>query len=212
MVPRDSTAARKPWTQDECDYLRRVYADTDIRELMRVLCRSDRAIYHKAGELGLARSKAYLNSQTSGRFTGAEGINTQFKKGHATWNKGLKGYQPKGRNLETRFKPGGKPPTWKPVGSFRRVSGDVLQQKIADTGFYTDWQSVHSLIWKRHYGDIPSSHIVVFRDGDTNNIRLDNLELISRAENIRRNSIHNYPQQIKEVIKLNAKLKRLVSA
>lgn len=53
---------------------------------------------------------------------------------------------------------------------------------------------------------------MAFRDGDRRNVTLDNLECVSRAENMRRNTIHRYPPELKQAIRAVAKLRRTLSA
>ncbi|MCP5428569.1 MAG: HNH endonuclease [Chromatiaceae bacterium] len=50
----------------------------------------------------------------------------------------------------------------------------------------------------------------MFRNGDKRDIRLANLELISRSENMRRNQIHRYPPELKQVMQLAGKLRRAI--
>jgi hypothetical protein len=49
------------------------------------------------------------------------------------------------------------------------------------------WEPLHRNIWKKANGEIPPKHIVIFKDGNTLNCELDNLELISKDANARRN-------------------------
>ncbi|MNR41009.1 hypothetical protein D3C85_1593470 [compost metagenome] len=73
-------------------------------------------------------------------------------------------------------------------------------------------KSVHSLIWEEANGEIPTGHIVVFRDRNSQHLVLENLELVSRAENMRRNTIHRYPPELKDTIRLLGKLKKKIEA
>ncbi|MNN30638.1 hypothetical protein D3C81_1442920 [compost metagenome] len=66
------------------------------------------------------------------------------------------------------------------------------------------------MLWEQHHGQVPAGLILVFRDRNKQNIQLDNLELITRAENCRRNSIHRYPPELKDVIRLQKKLERTI--
>ena len=59
-------------------------------------------------------------------------------------------------------------------------------------------------------GKIPKGMIVVFKDGNTMNCVIENLELISFSENMRINSIYRFPQEVREVIRLTGKLKRKI--
>lgn len=67
-------------------------------------------------------------------------------------------------------------------------------------------------MWEEVHGPIPDGHIVVFRAGaDRENIVIENLELITRGECMKRNTIHNYPPEVKSVIRLVGKLKRTIA-
>jgi hypothetical protein len=110
---------------------------------------------------------------------------------------------------ETQFKPGVRPHTWKPIGSRRLTKDGYLQRKISDTGYPPrDWVGEHILLWAKAHGPIPKGHALIFKDRNKSNICLDNLELITRRELMRRNTIHNYPPELVDVIRLGAALKR----
>jgi hypothetical protein len=69
---------------------------------------------------------------------------------------------------------------------------------------------VHILLWQEHNGQVPAGHCVCFVDGNKQHVALDNLELITRAERMRRNTIHRYPPELKDAIRTVAKLKRTI--
>jgi hypothetical protein len=52
---------------------------------------------------------------------------------------------------------------------------------------------------------------VCFRDGNRKNVTAENLECIPQSELTRRNSIHRYPPELKEVIRLAAKVRRKIN-
>lgn len=122
----------------------------------------------------------------------------------------MKGLPARGRSSETQFKKGQKPHTWLPVGSTRVSADGYLQRKISDTGYPRDWKSIHILLWEEHVGPIPTGHCVCFKDNNKQNVVIDNLELITRAERMRRNSIHRYPPELKSAIRVISKLKRTI--
>lgn len=181
------------------------------------LARSVSAIYGRAAALGLHKSAEYLTSPDACRLRRGDqvGASSRFLRGHVPANKGLRrpGWSP-GRMAETQFKPGVKPRTWKPIGSTRFTKDGYLQRKVSDTGYPPrDWVGEHTLLWEKAHGPIPKGHALVFKDrnkGNRNkgNIYLDNLELITRRELMRRNTIHNYPPELADVIRLGAALKR----
>lgn len=115
--------------------------------------------------------------------------------------------------MKTRFKKGHRPQTWVPIGSKRITKDGILQTKVSDTGYTPrDWKSVHSLLWEAHNGPVPAGHIVVFRNGNRRDIRIENLELITRVENMRRNSIHNLPEALAETCRTLGVLHRHIHA
>lgn len=214
---RSKQAPRRFWTPAEEKLLIELYPATPMPELMQRFNRLDRAIYSKAKAMGLSRSAEYLASEHACRLRKGDNVGAEFrfKAGQQPWNAGMNGWQAGGRSAETRFKPGtingSAAERLKPVG-FERVTDDgILQRKIrADGPPHRRWQSVHEIIWEEHNGPRPAGHLVVFKDGNRCNFSLNNLELISRAENCRRNSIHRYPPELKHAIRTLAKLKRTI--
>ena len=214
---RSQNEPRRFWTKDEEHLLTQLYPSTPMPELIQRFNRLDRAIYSKAKAMGLSRSAEYLASEHACRLRKGDNVGAEFrfKAGQQPWNAGMNGWQAGGRSAETRFKPGtingSAAERLKPVG-FERVTDDgILQRKIrADGPPHRRWQSVHEIIWEEHNGPRPAGHLVVFKDGNRCNFSLDNLELISRAENCRRNSIHRYPPELKHAIRTLAKLKRTI--
>jgi hypothetical protein len=112
---------------------------------------------------------------------------------------------------ETQFKPGTRPHTWKPIGTTRFSKEGYLQRKISDTGYPPrDWVGEHILMWQEAHGPVPKGLAVAFRDRDKTHLHLDNFELISRRELMRRNTIHNYPAELVDIIRLGASLRRQI--
>jgi hypothetical protein len=182
-------------------------------ELVKTLRRPEHSIYGKAHALGLKRSDAYLASEHACRLRRENnpGVGSRFRKGETSWNKGIS-YVAGGRSAETRFSPGTMPHNHVPVGTERVTDDGIRQRKVRDDGpAYRRWKSVHAITWEQAYGPIPPGHLVVFRDRNPKHIELDNLELVSRAENMRRNTIHRYPPELKSTIRQLAKLKRAIS-
>jgi hypothetical protein len=71
--------------------------------------------------------------------------------------------------------------------------------KITDLGRGAlDWRGIHRLNWIAVHGAIPKTHFLRFRDGDRLNTLVENLELVTRAEHLRRNYHDRYPLEIKQ--------------
>lgn len=200
---------RVTWASHELELLKALYPDNTAREVALIIKRGESSIYSKANQLKLEKSAAFLNGSKSGRTTGKQGMATRFKKGETPWNKG-KSYEAGGRSAETQFKTGSKPHNYKPIGS-ERWFGGYLQRKVTDTGkSVNDWVEVHRLMWIEENGPIPESHVVVFKNGNKADIRLSNLELISRGELARRNSIHRYPPELVGLMQLNGRVNKQI--
>jgi hypothetical protein len=203
---------RQYWNEEEERLLAQLYPDLPTWQVAQRLKRTESQIYNKVNGMGLCKSDAFKNSPSSGRLRPGDsrGAATRFKKGHITWNKG-KSYRAGGRSAETQFKPGYNAPNKAPIGAHRIADG-YLQRKISDTGYPPrDWRGVHILLWEVCHGrPLPKGHALIFRDGDRSNIRISNLELLTRGELMRRNSIHRYPPELKHTIRVVAKLKRKI--
>ena len=70
------------------------------------------------------------------------------------------------------------------------------------------WKTLHVKIWEDKHGPAPTGKIIVFRNKDSMDVRLRNLKMIDRKEHMQNNTIHRYPAELKQVIRLNSKLKR----
>jgi len=194
--------------------LRTQYPHTPTKALAQSIRRSVSAVYGRATIMGLKKSVTYLAGPDACRLRRGDNVGAacRFLPGHVPANKGLRrpGWAP-GRMAKTQFKPGSKPHTWKPIGSTRLSKDGYLQRKVSDTGYPPrDWVGEHILIWRHAHGPVPKGVAVAFRDGNKAHLDLDNFELISRRELMRRNTIHNYPPELAEVIRLGASLKRQI--
>jgi len=119
--------------------------------------------------------------------------------------------KPKGPN-KTSFKKGAMPHNWKTVGSTRVNVDGYVEVKIQEP---RTWVQLHTIIWSAAHGDIPEGHCVVFVDGDKTNIKLSNLELISRSEHLQINKLTGKfkAEEVREIVrsigKMNAKIYEL---
>lgn len=201
------------WQDWEIEVVRAVYPYVSTAKLADAMgCTRDQ-IYRLADRLALKKTAAYLASPDACRMRRGDklGAAFRFKPGHATWNKGTR-YVAGGRSAETRFKPGTRPHTWRPIGSERVSKEGYLQRKIADTGCTRrDYVGVHHLVWRLHGLEVPAGHALVFRDGDKRNFDINNLELISRRELMSRNTVHRLPKELALVVQLKGAVQRQIN-
>jgi hypothetical protein len=137
------------------------------------------------------------------------GTHTRYTKGHVPFNKGMKCPNLVLTNAAaTMYKKGNKPSNTREANatSIRTDSSGKKYHysKIADSV----WVLTHRLLWEQANGLIPPKHVVRFIDGDTLNLQLTNLECIPMSENANRNTIHRFPDDLKKVIRLKAKLNK----
>jgi hypothetical protein len=122
------------------------------------------------------------------------------------------------RSRAHQFRPGNRPWTWLPVGSFRVNADGILEQKYADDPGppKARWRAYTRIVWEQAHGAIPNGHAVVFRPGrhttDPAQVTLAAIECISRAELMARNTVHRYPKEIAGLVKLRGALNRQINA
>lgn len=206
------------FTEVERELVRLNYADVHTAALAHVLGRQVGQIHQLAQRMGLRKSRETIAAMARERFTLDHGGRaTCFRPGNVPANKGLRrpGYAP-GNMAKTQFQKGHRPHTWAPVGSYRVNSDGYLDRKVSDTGYPPrDWVAVHRLVWIEHRGAIPAGHVVCFKPGrrttELVSITVDALECLSRAEILRRNSLHNLPRPLVQMIQLRGILNRSIN-
>lgn len=105
---------------------------------------------------------------------------TKFQKGHKS-----RGVNTKPN--KTSFKKGCLPKNTLYDGCIKiRVSKGISYQWVRVAK--AEWRLLHREIWEKSNGPIPPGLLVVFRDKNSLNCELSNLELISRGQNAIRNS------------------------
>lgn len=189
----------RPWTPTEEATLRQLYPTHTRSQIGAVLGRSASAVQNRALKLGLKKT------DNVGR----------FGPGNPPWNKGTH-WVAGGRSAETRFKPGqlsGRARVLlKPIGAERLSKDGYLQRKVNnDLPIQRRWRAVHILLWESVNGPLPKGYAVTFKDGNKQNITLDNLQLTARQDLMRRNSVHNHGPEIAAAIQLKGAITRQIN-
>ena len=198
---------RKKWTQAEDDYLRRIYPEMSNEEVAMWLHRSKRAVMAHAYILGVHKSPEFAEKQFR---------KGQFRKGQTPHNKGKsRKYwaSPEAEELMAKgqFKPGecrDDNPRKKPIGH-EKVYADGYVWIITEHGR----KQKNRVVWEQAHGPIPHGYMVKFRDGNPLNCALENLYLVSRADNAREIRAAMSPEKKKEIhrkaqAKRNASIRR----
>lgn len=166
----------KFFTPAEDQFLRQNFKRLNNKQLSRQMARSESSIAQRMRKLKLQRSAALRWKMQAANF---------FKPGHVPFNKDRKGIRV---SPATEFKKGHLPANTK-------FDGCISTRYHKKHGCYykyirvakMKWMLLNRYLWEKHHGPIPANHLVAFKDGNNLNCSLENLFLLSRAANARRN-------------------------
>jgi hypothetical protein len=196
----------KPYTEAEKKFIIDNIASLSIKDLAAKLKRCNAKIRHVILELDLrhiveARKRAsqiqpgsvppnkgkkineYMNAEQIAIFK-----SNQYKKGSIPHNA-----LPDGSEVQRVYK-SGKTYTKVKVPGERKL---VLKHRFI-------WETIHKK-------KVPHRHKITFKDGDTTNFAADNLDCISYEAQMIQNSIHQYPEEIKEILNLKGAITRKIN-
>lgn len=86
--------------------------------------------------------------------------------------------------IDSKFKKGNIPANARAIGSERIDKNGYVLIKIQDGHGNKNWIRKHRYLYEQAYGEIPKGHKVIFADGNIGNFELNNLILISDAEEL----------------------------
>ena len=165
--------------------------------------------------LGLHKTREWIAERARLRSSDPNhgGRATRFKVGGVSPNKGRKieeWMSPEGiaNSIKGRFKKGRPSQNIRPVGSERVNVDGYIEIKIAEP---SKWRQKQRVVWEAEHGPVPDGYMVSFIDGNKQNCELSNLRLMTRADNLRRVSLNNYPDEVREIIHMRAVLKRHIN-
>lgn len=193
------------WTEQQLATLTALYPNSTMQELKEAIGRSECSIYNKAFALGLYKSEQHIErvQRITTKNLVEGGAKSRFQKGNATWNKGVTGYM--GAN-KTSFKKGNVPHQTREVGAVRLdKDGKTLIKQSSG-----HWKYEHILLWESVHGELPKDKVIKFIDGNINNLKIENLQAVTRSDLMLINSIYRYPKELQSAIKILNKLKRKV--
>lgn len=202
------------WTEQENDFLRERFPFTKTIELCKELNRSYSSLSQQARILGLKKDAEFLKALLKEGYAVLmeKGAVYRYKKGDQSANKGKKQHEymtPEAiaKTVNSRFKKGQSPKNTKYDGHERVNVDGYVEIRVAQ-GKY---KLKHRVIWEQHHGPVAKGMVVAFKDGNKLNCNIDNLEVITMQENMKRNSIHNYPTEIVEIVQLKGVITRKIN-
>jgi len=197
------------WTYQELMQLRKRYPNELTATIAASLGRSLRATYSQAKIMGLRKTADWIkqNSRESVMANPEKYKKGQFKKGAKPWNDGISVRL----SQKSKFKKGDLPHNTLHDGAIsirKDTTGRSYKYIRKSLG---KWSLLQRDVWEKAHGIIPKKMIVAFKDGDSLNCDLINLELITRKENMDRNTIHRFPPELKTTIRSLKKLRTLIN-
>ena len=198
------------WTQQEIDTLTRMYPNHYAREIADILGRGISSIHCKASSLGLESSLEKIQRVGYETSKSPASIAARFQKGSVPPNKGKKVSPEVYSKIQpTMFKKGRTPVNHRDVGAERVNVYGYIEIKVSEPN---RWRLKHRVMWEQVYGTIPMGYNVQFKNHNPLDCRIENLYLISKAEQMaKENSFYaKYPKKIQEIIRLKGVVNRAI--
>jgi hypothetical protein len=166
----------KHYSEYEDNIIKSNYKTTRNGTIGSLIGRSSDSVKHRMKKLNLKRSPIEVSTMQKLPNSG------QFKKGNTPHNTSKTG---NGTIVKRKDRCGR-------VYKYIRTSLNV-------------WELLQRVEYAKTYGSIPKGYVIYFKDGNSLNCKISNLECISNAELLRRNH-HDIPEPIKKTKKLINKL------
>lgn len=135
------------------------------------------------------------------------GIDTKFKKGQTSWNKGRKMSKEQYEKCKKTMFQKGNLSNAKPTGDERIDMDGYTYIKVEQPN---KWKLKHRVLWEEKYGTIPKGYNLIFADGNKQNIELDNLILVSNSELFILNQKQLYKKD-KDLTKVGVNIARVIN-
>lgn len=188
----------RKWNANELQLLRDLWPNTPTEEIAAIIGRKGAYCWKKAKDLGLQRSAEFIEQQKK-MFADTlrlHGEKSRFKKGNVSHNKGKKwaDFMPEEsqeRSRKTQFPKRNVPLNWKPIGWERKTRDGYIEVKVRDEygeKRVKNFELKHRLLWEQINGPVPKGMMVKFKDGNKENIVIENLFLASMGENLLENT------------------------
>jgi hypothetical protein len=196
----------KKWSLADDTYLINAYKEKTARQIGIELGRTRASIKNRINKLALK-----LDPETR-----EERCNiSKFVKGQVPFNKGKKitefmNAEAIEKLKQTQFKKGQIPHNVKTDGVIT-IRADKIGHKYQYIRIANNkWELYQRVVYEKHFGKIPADCNIRFKDGNAMNCEIENLQLITKTENMAMNTIQRFPPELIETIKLSHKLNKLI--
>lgn len=197
------------WTKKKLEFLKENYFSMEGRELEAIIGFPTHVIYNKANSIGLRKGKPVYSKEESDavrrlyKTTSYKEIGELIGRSadsvkHFCQTRKLKRTAKDQSFLKekyaraTMFKKGNEPYNTKSDGELSirsKKTGDREETYVFIRISKGVWELYHRYLWEQKHGKIPEGMMVAFKNGNVLDCRIENLELITMAENLRRNSM-----------------------
>ena len=167
------------FTEDQKQFIYNNYKGLGNKELTRIINEKFKT------ELTYEQVKNFKN-----RHRLNSGLTGQFQKGHIhdkTWDEYMS-KDSQERSRRTTFKKGNIPSNRRKIFDERISKDGYIEIKVQDGCLNGNWKHKHRYIYEQNYGEIPKGYKVIFLDGNIYNFEINNLKLVSNAEELIMNS------------------------
>lgn len=209
----------KIWTKELEDKLIELYPNNLTQDIADRFQMKLYTIRNAAHRLGLKKDKAWISKISRERVLDPNhgGRKFLFQKGSIPKNKGLKqsdfmSEECIQKSIKTRFKKGNIPKNVKPLFSERITKDGYIEIKVFENNHpKSNYVLKHRWEWQKHNPQIKSNEVIIFKDGDKTNCNIKNLSVMLKSDNMKRNTLHNYPEELKKTIRLTSKIKKIIN-
>ena len=201
MVDKIMTMGRIEWTENEKQYLRNHYLNTSADVIAKALGRKRSSVISAANRLGLVKRSHYSKAEVE--FIMKHYQTHSSKEIGAMLGRTVDSVQCKIKQLKIRknyvckfnstwFKKGND--DWRKNRKCRPIGTIVTRADNRNGKRYqyikikrNEWLPLGRYVWQKHHGNIPPKHYIRFKDGNPENCNIDNLMMVSEAENVKMN-------------------------
>jgi hypothetical protein len=211
------SATKYPLSEEQVEQIKQLFPCNLTEDLAKQFNCSYSRISNLANRLGWKKNKDFIRETARKNMFRADHPAKKFwiKKGDIPPNKGKKpsDYMTQeaiDRMRITQFKKGQMPHNHKNVGYERVNVEGYVEVKIAEPKTF---KLKHRLVWEQKYGTIPHGYNVQFKDGNRQNCHIDNLYLISRADQLKTENsfMARYPKDVQLAIQAKGALNRQIN-
>ena len=204
----EAMIGKTSFTNDEDEFIKSNYLEIPVKTIASILNRSGCGISGRLKALGLKIPQELADARK------AKGM---YRAGQIPSNKGKKQIEfmtadAIEKTKATRFKKGHIP---------NNSKDDREEVKRRDTSGRFYWMIKlpenrklvfkHIWIWEKENGPVPKGYNIIFKNGNSLDCLYENLECISNAELMVKNSLHRFPEELRSLIQLKGALKRQIN-